>query len=319
VFRNLVKGLDAIGYPYSVNHALNSTRRLWIHDDHVALKYLSRSHDAAAVVGPNLFVMPDDIPSVVDLRGCLYVHPCVWATNLWREAGFDACPVAAWPVGIDLDEFSPSAAVERNAVLVYHKERPESQLGNVVAAIRSAGHTVQVIRYGHYVESELVEAASSASVVVWHGCHESQGIALQETLALDVPIVLMDVTRLSQAVGTYPFGTGYDDFRVTAAPYWDDRCGVRVYTVDEVVPAVEHVLSHRSEFAPREFVRESLSLEKQARAFVGLWEHFGLTLEEGLSETPRSVRAWSEPFSERAGRFAKHAKGALARRLGVSR
>src|SRR5450756_1482222 len=82
VYRNLIKGLDAIGYPYVVNRSLDSTRRLWVHDDTVALRYAARAC-ANTVVGPNLFVLPRDIPPKTDLTGILYVHPSEWVVEAW--------------------------------------------------------------------------------------------------------------------------------------------------------------------------------------------------------------------------------------------
>jgi hypothetical protein len=318
VFRNLVRGLDAVGYPYVVNRGFRSTPRLWIHDDHVALRHLRAARHANVVVGPNLFVLPRDIPDGVDLRGCLYVHPCDWAVDVWRSAGFEQCPLAAWPVGIDADAFSPVGGVDRKGVLVYHKERPAAELDEIVNALEGEGHDVSVLRYGSYTEDELVERASHAEVVVWHGRHESQGIALEETLALDVPIVVADVSKLSDAIGPYHFAPEDDRIPVTAAPYWDDRCGLVVRDHRKVADAVERILAHRRDYAPRQFVRERLSLAGQARAFVDLWEYFDMSYDKGLLERASANRPWSEPLTDRLGRFARRAGGAVARRLGGS-
>jgi hypothetical protein len=318
VFRNLVRGLDAIGYPYVVNRSLTSTRRLWVHDDHIALRHLRAAKEAAVVVGPNLFVLPRDIPAGIDLQGYLYLHPSEWPIELWHTAGFTQCPMKSWAVGIDTDAFAPPANPARNGVVVYHKERPEAQLEEIVRSLSEVGREVSVLRYGDYTEDDLIRAGSTAEVVVWHGMHESQGIALQEMLSLDVPIVVADVRRLSDAVGPYVFGAEYDGVSVTAVPYWDDRCGVIVSDYRLVAEAVEYVLAHRSEFAPREFVRERLSLEGQARAFVELWDHFGLSYEDGLRERPSNARPWREPAADRAARFTGRVRRAVARRLGGS-
>ena len=155
VYRNLIKGLDAIGYPYVVNRSLDSTKRLWVHDDTVALRYVARAR-AKTVVGPNLYVLPRDIPPDTDLRGVLYIHPSEWAVEAWKAVGFDACDLAAWPVGIDLDEFRPGEQSTRSShVLVYHKMRREDELERVLASLDRAalGHTV--VRYGSYARGGI--------------------------------------------------------------------------------------------------------------------------------------------------------------------
>jgi glycosyltransferase involved in cell wall biosynthesis len=286
LFANLVRGLDKIGYPYAINHALHSTARIWVQDDLTALRHLRDVSSAAVVLGPNLFNIPSDIPDDLDFQGCLYVQPSGWIAQVWREAGFNDCPIAVWPVGVDTELLQPSAGTSRDEVLIYHKSRPEEELRSIVRMLQDSGHLVRVIRYGSYREDQLLDAAARAQAVVWHGMHETQGLALQETMALDVPVVLYDAPVQDVSC------SGYE---VTAAPYWDDRCGIKVQSIDEVPDATQRILDNRSDFAPREFVTERLSLEAQARAFVDLWEHFGLSWASGLEEKLRSRRRWPPP------------------------
>jgi hypothetical protein len=303
VFRNLARGLDLIGYPYVVNRALDSTPRLWIHDDLVALRYAARS-GAKAVVGPNLYVLPGDVPADVDLRGALYVQPSAWVADLWRTAGFTRCDLAVWPVGIDLDEFRPrNASTVRREALIYHKLRPEDELQRIIASLDAASLPHRLIRYGSYAERDYVAALEGAALVVWHGRHESQGIALEEAMAMDVPILVCDVTRLSQEAGS-SFPSSLDAVPVTAAPYFDATCGVRTYDLDDVGALALRMLDERASFSPRAFVEENLSLQGQARRFVELWEHFGLTFDEGLGEKQTSDRPWRPPLDYRTRQLA---------------
>ena len=96
-------------YAYVVNRDISATARLWIHDDHRALEYAHRAR-AHVVVGPNLYVMPHDVPSHVRLDGMLYILPGPTSAGYWRTLGFDRCELAWWPVGIDTDECAPSDA-----------------------------------------------------------------------------------------------------------------------------------------------------------------------------------------------------------------
>jgi len=314
VYRNLVKGLDAIEYPYVVNRSLNSTKRVWVHDDVIALRYVARAR-AKAVVGPNLYVLPRDIPSETDLGGVLYLHPSKWAVSVWKAAGFETCDIAAWPVGIDLEELRPQTRFEaRSAVLVYHKLRRADELERILASLDRAAVRYRVMRYGSYDQADYVAALRHSGLVVWHGCHESQGIALQEALAMDVPVLLCDVTRLSQEVGG-SFPPELDEVPVTSAPYFDARCGRRTYGLDDVGSMAAEMLLERSSFSPREYVETNLSLEGQALRFVALWEYFGLTIEDGLLERQMSNRAWRKPNGVRAREFAERARRTIGRQV----
>ena len=109
VLDHLVKGLDEIGYPYVINRRLDATERLWIHDDLAALREINQL-DAGiqVVVGPNLVVVPRQLPNDVDLSRAVYIQPSRWTRKLWEECGFNACPIAVWAAGIDTSAFAPT-------------------------------------------------------------------------------------------------------------------------------------------------------------------------------------------------------------------
>ena len=299
VFANLVKGLDRIGYPYVINRDHNATRRLWIHDQITALRYMHRSK-AHKVVGPNLFVMPSDVPQDIRFEGALYVHPCEWAARIWEYVGFSACPILPWAVGIDTDEFHPSniAAAERR-VMVYHKQRDAQDLAAILAVLHTMKVPYWLVLYGQYAEREYKELLGKTSFIIWHGRHESQGIALQEAMACDIPILVCDVTSLAQAKISRAFSPEVFSFPVTAAPYFDDTCGIKITDLGELRAAIEELLACRETYHPRDYVLKNLSLEGQARAFVSLWEHWGLSWEEGLHERLLSNRMYSVPMRDR--------------------
>lgn len=304
VFTNLVKGLDKIGYPYVINRDLNATKRLWIHDNVTALPYLHRSK-AHKVLGPNLFVLPKEIPGGIRFDGCLYLQPCEWAAKLWEYLGFRACPIKAWPVGIDTDEFRPSGtSKEGRKIMVYYKDRDPHELPLILETLHRMNLSYWLVIYPLYDEENYKEMLSKTSFIIWYGRHESQGIALQEALACDIPILVWDAKSLFQHVrgdvrGRERFGASLSEFPVTTVPFFDDSCGIKISEPGQLEHSTEYMLEHLKEFSPREFVLKYLSLEGQARAFVSLWERWGLSFEEGKEETARTKRAFSVPLSRK--------------------
>lgn len=285
VYRNLVKGLQVLGYPYVVNRDLDSTQRLWIHSDVFALPGLKRTR-AKAVLGPNLFVMPSDMPKGIDFSDALYLQPSEWVVRLWRHVGFDACDLTPWPVGVDTDVFtSRSRDTRALSVLVYFKRRRPAELDAVTQILDRIGLANRVLHYGSYTEEGYRAALASTSFVIWLGCPESQGLALQEALACDVPVLVWDATRLEQAsqVGMYVFNPSLGDFPVTSAPYFDESCGLRIADRSELPDAIARMREAWQGFGPRAFVLQHLSLAGQARAFLHLWtKKWGLASEGGL-------------------------------------
>jgi hypothetical protein len=310
VFHNLVKGLRLIDYPFVVNKRMDATERLWIHDDTTALRRV-KPGGAHVVVGPNLYVMPAEMPKGLRLEGVVYLQPCTWAKGLWEHAGFRACPIECWPVGVDTDEFKPSHPRDRDLdVLVYHKHRDTAELEEILGTLRRSQLTHAVVVYGHYCEEDYKRALSRASFIVWHGSHETQGLAFQEAMASDVPVLVCDVTRLSEAGEEYSFPEEFRDWPATAAPYFDETCGVRIRDLSELPEAIREIRENLRMYAPRDYVERNLSLADQATAFIRLWERWGLTVEGGRHEPLLSDRAYRAPLSCRI----RSSVGALRRR-----
>lgn len=300
VFTNLVKGLDRIGYPYVINRDLNATKRLWIQDSISALYEMRRSK-ANKVLGPNLFVLPREIPAGITFEGALYLQPSDWAKEVWERAGFAGCPTVVWPVGIDTEVFKPLHTKKRDGhVLVYHKLRDPEQLQQIMSVLEKMRLPNKLMRYGEYDDGQYLEALQEASLVIWHGRHESQGIALEEALACDVPALVCDARRLSDARESFVFPASLDDIQVTSAPYFGPSCGLKILDLAELPEAIQSMLENQRGFSPRQFVLDHLSLEQQARAFIQLWNYWDLTFEQGLVETVQNERDWKPGLGARA-------------------
>jgi glycosyltransferase involved in cell wall biosynthesis len=317
---NLLKGLDRIGYPYVVNRDISSTGRLWIHDDTAALRYAHLSH-AKVVVGPNLYVMPDDVPPSVRLRGMRYVLPGPTSAGYWERLGFARCDLSWWPVGIDTDECAPSLrpAADR-CVMLYHKQRDAVELALIQRTLVDMGVDYRLVVYGEYEQADYLSTLASTSFIVWHGRNESQGIALQEALSCGVPVLVCDITTLDEERSGHDYGPIVGRFPGTAAPFFDERCGWRITDLRELPTAVARMQDGLADLHPREYVLENLGLEKQAHEFVALWETWGLDEESGRLETARNDRPLSEPWRHkmasaprrvfaRVGRAAKSVTG----------
>jgi glycosyltransferase involved in cell wall biosynthesis len=284
VYKNLIKGLDKLGYPYVINHKLNATKRLWIHDNLDALRYIDKSK-AFKLIGPNLVVLPNELPKGINLLNTIYLLPCDWVKILWEKQGFNECILEVWPVGIDTEEYKPSG-INRNdrKVLVYHKQRETEELVFILETLHHLNLKYNLILYSQYSEAEFKKLLATTSFVIWHGGSESQGIALQEALACNLPIIVCDVSNLYQARNNYHFPDDLASFRVTAAPFFNETCGFKIVDLNELSASILRMTDQLNNFHPREFVIRNLSLEGQARKFVGFWEKWAKSYAEGLEE-----------------------------------
>jgi len=179
-------------------------------------------------------------------------------------------------------------------VLVYVKERSPHELAEVERTLREKGIEFQTIVYGNYQQREYIKHLQTHAYVIWLGRKESQGIALQEAMAMNVPVFVIDACSLFDTYPlSYVFPRRLKSFRTTSAPYFDSRCGIIIDNWQNLSPALDKMQDSWRDFQPREFIRENLSLELQASRFVKFFEEletqYGATmplLPEGRPHNP---------------------------------
>lgn len=287
VVKNLMKWLDKLGYPYVLNYDLNATKRLWIHDDTFSLKKLRHlSPETCCIIGPNLYALPRAVPESLALDKFPHLMPASWVVDFWKSFGYKWL-LDSWPVGIDTEYFIPSDE-EKTEVLVYCKQRTQSDYQTVIDLLCKKKVQHQILRYGNYTESEFQGVLRKSKYVIWIGCSESQGIALWEILATDTPVLIWDINYLGQCdFGANSFTEAELAYSwVTSAPYFDDTCGIRIHKSWELDGAISQMESSFWLFQSRRYVEENLSLDGQARKFIELYDsYFGLSYEAGFSES----------------------------------
>ena len=233
VVKNLIKGLELIRYPYVINKDINSTNRLYIPNNIFALNYLNKT-SAKTIIGPNLFVLPKDIPKIFNIKNAIYLQNSKWTYALWLKLGFDKEKFNYWPCGIDTEEFPNVWSKDLNKpVLIYFKQRNPNLLSGIEKILNEKNIKYNLITYGYYFEKEFKEALANCSFIIWLGRQESQGIALQEALSSNIPMIVIDAKSLFDTFDKngYQFPEDLRNFETTSVPYFDHRCGIIIRNI----------------------------------------------------------------------------------------
>lgn len=298
VVRNLIKGLDTIGYPYCINKALDATSQLWIQDDQQALKKASEMK-LKALIGPNLYIFPENIPANLDLSNFIYIHPSKWVVDFWKELGFNKCPLEDWPVGIDIKEFEERKKPGNGIVLIYFKQRYSEELDFVKSILEENNIKYEIISYGFYEQKQYRKKLKNVKYLIWLGKTESQGIALEEALSMNIPALVWDVSSFGHYNITSKdkkiFNKKELDYKnATSAYYFDEKCGIKTKNKNEIKNSIQMMEKEWENFKPREYILENLSLEKQAGKFIDLFDkYYNISYEEGKDELPKSDKKWT--------------------------
>ncbi len=298
VVGNLIRGLDILGYPYCINKDLGATSQLWIQDDVTALKEASK-RKLKAIVGPNLYVLPRNIPENIDMSNFVYIFPSKQIIDFWKYLGFDRCPQDFWPVGIDTMEFPERKKPKNGIVLIYFKERYAEELDLVKKRLTENQTKYKTIIYRKYNEKNYRGLLEKTKYIIWIGKGESQGIALQEALSMNVPVLVWDVEKIGHWVP--PTKKEKDMLNekelnyklVTSAYYFDDRCGIKAKNKNEIEDFISDMEKRWESFEPRKYIIENLSLEKQARRLIELFDkHHDISYENGKKEFLITNKKW---------------------------
>jgi hypothetical protein len=225
-----------------------------------------------SILGPGLFDHPKQAPTdlMKNPSHRAYVVTCEWMYQLFHRYYGDKC--VKWHGGIDTDKWVDTRGASKDIdVLVYDKvrfdrERQESALmAPVYGELKLRGLRVETISYKHYTQPQYQALLRRSRAMVFLCEHETQGMAYQEALASNVPILAWDA-----GVWADPRRPQWEAEPVPASsvPYFSSECGERFKTVDEFSAALDLFRQRLETYRPREFVLRELSFESSANAWL---------------------------------------------------
>ena len=134
--------------------------------------------------------------------------------------------------------------------LIYFKNRNQKDLVKVIEVLKSKNISYKLFQYGKYENNNLVNAASKSKFCIMINGSESQGLAVQEILTMNLPIYVWDIQ--------------YDNLNnfKSSVSYFDDRCGMIVNSFKDLVNNFELFLKKLNSYKPNEIILEELTFEK---------------------------------------------------------
>jgi hypothetical protein len=277
VFINLCLGLDRLRISYEVNLPFNRLHD----DDRVGVvgrcRLVLQDYDRAnpIVAGSALMTHPSEWPTLCEDHPVVaYLQPCAWCDAIYRPFYGDRCRI--WPVGIDTYSWTPvDQAKKKFDFLIYDKIRwrretlVSQMLGAIKLELARRSLSFKEIRYGFYEEKQYKAALRDCRAMIFLCEHEGQGLACQECLAADVPVLAWDQ---GWCLDPNRFAWGVPNIAATSVPYFDERCGVRFRGIEEFPEKLTEFLDRRLQMAPRDYILENLTLEKCSGRYLQILE-----------------------------------------------
>lgn len=274
VFLNLCAGLDILGIPYRIN----GYRYIERHPDELACiigkpHVLNKTHWRNPILfGAAVYSHPladPDLLKRLPVRKILV--PGEWMRQMCEPYYGDT--VVDWPVGIDTDSWTRDPDNQKTFdFLLYDKVRweHENYRATLIEPIRQElsrrGFTYSEIRYGYYQEETFREMLRRCRAMIFLCEHETQGIAYQQALACDIPILAWDRGGYWQDPEFYPHRVKFGP--VTSVPYWDERCGRTFADAAEFPERLSQFCVDLTHYSPRDYILQNLTLEICARKYL---------------------------------------------------
>lgn len=221
------------------------------------------------IFGPHFSVFPNNkIYKINNIhKNSIYIQPSQWAADVWINFGvrkfIEVVPIA-FPV--EIDRFKPRVSIKKDKVFIYFKRRKPQELNAIINFLNHKNINYRIFDYvKRYNEEDYLNYLQQSKYGIILDAHESQGFAIEEALSCNVPLLVWNVSSMSQEEGG-----NYQHIPATSIPYWDKRCGENFYQPSEFMNKYEEFINKLDTYKPREFVLENLSTQECAENFKKL-------------------------------------------------
>jgi hypothetical protein len=254
-----VRGLDELAVPVNYNPVTRSIGSIVVVAEGVeALRRgieWKRTGRCSRLLAMSVGDFPADFGGIMlapEVDVCLM--PSAWWADLWCEDEPDVAPrLRIWPAGVDEEYWRPRRSQRRTGsrVLVYWKTETDGFRRKVEDVLRQFGWEPVTLQYGRYSQAEYRRHLSVAEFAVFISRSETQGIALAEAWASDVPTLAWNPGRR--------YYRGRDLATVSSSPYLTHDTGLHWATLCDLHGILDDLPRRRIQFQPRNWVLKNMT------------------------------------------------------------
>lgn len=223
-----------------------------------------------AILGPSMYDHPFQNPTLMrDTRFKYYILTCEWLKNVFLKAYGNKCVL--WHAGISTDDWRDARSHKKSIdVLIYDKIRWERKktvplfLEPIKKHIDEMGLSYSVLEYGDITHKSYRDLLSKSRSMVFLCEHETQGIAYQEALASNVPIIAWD-----HGWWTDPVWPAYSKIPIpaTSVPLFSPTCGEKFKMISEFPKTFRKFWLKLDSYNPRQYIQKEVSFKKSADTY----------------------------------------------------
>ena len=220
------------------------------------------------VYGPQLWVIPE--PPIVGKFDEMLRNKCVfnslskWVGDYYLELASEfIMPISYFPFSVNTEKFKPTDVEKEYDCVVYIKRRSNNLINYSLNLLNEKGLKYRIFKYGSYNEEKYLDALQRSKFMLCLDAHESQGFALEEAMACNIPLLVVNATSMYDEMDD-GFNSTFaylkpNKLLATSVPYWSDQCGIKIIEQNELPNAIDRMMNELSSFSPRNYIEETLS------------------------------------------------------------
>ncbi|MES2986078.1 MAG: hypothetical protein V4686_03045 [Patescibacteria group bacterium] len=259
VLDSLTKGLEEIHVPFEINPLKPKYNIIHVLSGVEALRERihKKAEDQTLIAGPTLVTTPDEFDGILSHGKIdLILTPSDWVTDFYGSMlPTLTYKILSWPAGVEIPK---NTHPDRTEVLVFKKNIEEEVYTKVVTHLEEKQITYKVLEYGKFSHQEYTDLLRKTTFVIYLQKTESQGIALQEAWAHNVPTLVY--RSLVWKYKDYVWENEH-----ISAPYLTPQSGL-FFTLETLEESITQMSTQQ--FEPRAYCEEHLSNKKSAEKLI---------------------------------------------------
>lgn len=261
VVMNLIEALEECNVSYAINEDKYDYNYLIQYNHEAYQKHEKLEHDSC-VIGPQIWPF-DTYGEFLKNNPQYYKKLIVPGESVYQsfiDLGYDKDKLVKWPVGIkDIN----IERTEKIKFLIYFKRRSTSDLDSVISFLHEIKYPYTILKYGSYSQEEFYDALEDCSHGIIIDGPESQGIAIQEMMSSNMPLLIWDNTEWEEMPGLM-------NPVPTTVNYWSPECGEKIYSEDELSEGIKSLITNQ--YSPKNYIEKELSYKVTVKKLLDIFE-----------------------------------------------
>lgn len=269
VVKNTIEALIQEKVPFAINQDKYPYNFLIQYQHEIAYKKHEKLEHNSCIIGPQVWPFNNDFYGNFLISNPQYykkiIVPSQWVKDLLvKHSNIAENKIDIWACGIpNLIDYNKKN--KKYDCLIYYKNRPSNELSLVENFLSSKGLTYQVFSYGNYSQENFLYAVGLSKFCFVLDNTESQGIAIQEIISTNTPLLVWDIEYWDHMGEQYKVPA-------TSVPYWDSICGEKFYNYCDLEFTFEKFYTNIQNYNSKILIDLELSYKISVQKLLKIFE-----------------------------------------------